>query len=203
MADARRRAGLTAEQIVDAALATIDEDGLAAVSMRRLGQALGVEAMTLYHYFPSKRALLDAVVDRVFAETVARVREGRWEVAAADYSDALRDGLRAHQGLAALALSRPVESAAGLDQVERMIAALTAGGLDLGSAIDLFNALSVFTAGHVLAEQAIGEPGPPEIDPRRTPLLASAVAEGVGLDDGARFAFARDALIAGVRGGAH
>jgi len=69
---ARRRSAarppLTAEAIVDAALGEIDAVGLEAFSMRRLGAALGVEAMALYHHFRSKGRLLDAVMERLLDE---------------------------------------------------------------------------------------------------------------------------------------
>jgi AcrR family transcriptional regulator len=58
-----RRQPLSAERIAEAALQLIDERGLEAFSMRRLGERLGVEAMALYHYFPSRGRLLDAVMD--------------------------------------------------------------------------------------------------------------------------------------------
>ena len=56
--------GLSREKIVAAALAQVDRHGLEAISMRKLGDTLGVEAMSLYHFFPSKRHLVDALVDR-------------------------------------------------------------------------------------------------------------------------------------------
>jgi len=55
--------GLSRERIIDAALAQVERHGLEALTMRKLGEALGVEAMSLYHFFPSKRHLLDALVD--------------------------------------------------------------------------------------------------------------------------------------------
>lgn len=56
-----RHRALSRERIVAAALELIDEGGMAALTMRALGQRLGVEAMALYHYFPSKQALLEAI----------------------------------------------------------------------------------------------------------------------------------------------
>jgi|KBSMisStaDraftv2_1062788.scaffolds.fasta_scaffold38036_5 AcrR family transcriptional regulator len=56
--------GLSREKIVAAALAQVDRHGLEAISMRKLGDTLGVEAMSLYHFFPSKQHLVDALVDR-------------------------------------------------------------------------------------------------------------------------------------------
>jgi AcrR family transcriptional regulator len=60
-------AGLSRERIVEAALAQIERLGLEAFSMRKLGEALGVEAMSLYHFFPGKQHLVDALVDAAIA----------------------------------------------------------------------------------------------------------------------------------------
>ncbi len=62
------RTPLTREAIAEAALALIDADGLETLSMRKLGAALGVEAMALYHHFRSKGELLDAVMERLIDE---------------------------------------------------------------------------------------------------------------------------------------
>jgi len=60
-----KRPPLTRDRIVDAALALVGKDGLAALTTRRLGEVLGCQAMSIYHHFPSKQHLLDALVDRV------------------------------------------------------------------------------------------------------------------------------------------
>lgn len=65
------RPGLSRERIVVAALALVGEHGLPGLTVRRLGEALGCQAMSIYHYFPSKRALQDALVERA----VAGIRE--------------------------------------------------------------------------------------------------------------------------------
>lgn len=56
---------LSRERIVAAALELIAADGLAALSTRRLGERLGCQAMSIYHHFPGKPHLLDALVDHV------------------------------------------------------------------------------------------------------------------------------------------
>jgi AcrR family transcriptional regulator len=58
--------------VLDAALAPADRDGGAKPSGRRIGAELGVEAMTLHHYVPNKDAVLDGLVERVFASAVPR-----------------------------------------------------------------------------------------------------------------------------------
>lgn len=62
------REPLSRERIAQVALELIDDEGLENCSMRRLGARLGVEAMALYHHFPAKGQLLDAVVDRLLDE---------------------------------------------------------------------------------------------------------------------------------------
>ena len=64
---ARRRTPLSRERIVDAALALIEREGIAAFSTRTLARELRCEAMSLYHFFPSKQHLIDALVDRAIA----------------------------------------------------------------------------------------------------------------------------------------
>ena len=59
------RSALTRERIEIAALALIDEEGIEAFSTRKLGVRLGCEAMSIYHHFPSKAHILDALADRV------------------------------------------------------------------------------------------------------------------------------------------
>src|SRR3989442_13967025 len=84
---ARRRAGsqsrrgtaLSRELIAAAAMALVDREGLAALSTRRLGEELGCEAMSIYHHFPSKAHLMDALVDLMLAQArVPLLAEWDW-----------------------------------------------------------------------------------------------------------------------------
>jgi len=88
--------GLSHEAIRTAALDLIDRDGLEAFSTRKLGRELGCEAMAIYWYYPSKDALLDAVVDRMM-EGVARAIAER---DATDWIATLRAVAHAYRGLA-------------------------------------------------------------------------------------------------------
>src|SRR5689334_22599545 len=71
MATSRKRGGeqlpLSRERIVGAALALVGDEGLAAFSTRKLGERLGCEAMSIYHHFPSKQHLLDALVEHAIS----------------------------------------------------------------------------------------------------------------------------------------
>ena len=71
--------GLSRDRIAAAALALVDREGLTALSTRRLGDELGCEAMSIYHHFPSKAHLMDALLDLMLAEArVPAAHEEDW-----------------------------------------------------------------------------------------------------------------------------
>ena len=136
------RAGLSRQQVLDAALSLLDRDGIAALSMRRLGAELGVEAMTLYHYLPNKDALLDGVVERVMAEAETGLAAGPWDRALTDYARSLRATLLRHPGAVLLVATRPAVTPETLRAAERGLALLCAAGFPVGRALDTLNALT-------------------------------------------------------------
>jgi AcrR family transcriptional regulator len=198
------RAGLTRDRVLAAALDLVDEEGLAALSMRRLGARLDVEAMTLYHHVPNKDALLDGLVE-VVLRGAADVPDDDWRSALRGYAHRLRATLLAHPAVLPLAVSRSASTPESLRVAERMLRRLRAAGFALGPALDLFNALSVFVLGHAAAETGVPPTatGPGStgelagLDPAEFPLLVEAATTGAGTDDAARFGSAVDALIEG------
>jgi AcrR family transcriptional regulator len=70
---AAERTPLTRERVLRTALQLADRDGIEALTMRALAEALGVEAMSLYYHLPNKNAILDGVVEEVFAEIEVEV----------------------------------------------------------------------------------------------------------------------------------
>ncbi|WP_030796295.1 TetR/AcrR family transcriptional regulator C-terminal domain-containing protein [Streptomyces sp. NRRL S-337] len=213
------RAGLSRTQVLDAALALVDREGAGALTMRRLGVELDVEAMTLYHYVPNKDALLDGLVERLFAEALPFADENAeadtdadteagsadWRALLRTYAVSLRQALLRHPGVLSFAASRPAVTPATLDAVEHGLAALTASGFPLGAAVHALNTLSLFVVGHTAAEAAqptqAEAPGSPawlaELDAARYPLLTEAARSGAGTDDAERFDFAINALVNG------
>jgi AcrR family transcriptional regulator len=89
----RSRPGMSTDRITAAALQIVDTEGSQALTMRRLGQALGRKVMTLYRYVPSKDALLDGVVARVLTDLAINP-------AATDWRQELRDLATSFRGLA-------------------------------------------------------------------------------------------------------
>src|SRR5262252_10334550 len=95
MATTRRRP-LTRERVLAKAIAVADKNGIEALSMRRLGQALGVEAMSLYKHVANKDAILDGLLERVLAEVQLPQPGGDWEAELRRAAIALRDALARH-----------------------------------------------------------------------------------------------------------
>ncbi|HEX4090359.1 MAG TPA: TetR/AcrR family transcriptional regulator C-terminal domain-containing protein [Trebonia sp.] len=202
------RAGLSREQVLDAALDLVDREGVAALSMRRLGAELGVEAMTLYHYLPNKDALLDGIVERVMAQAQTGLTDGPWERALTDYARSLRATLLRHPGASALVATRPAVTPETLRAAERGLALLTGAGFPVGRALDTLNALTLFTVAHAASEAATAAvnrtaaAGSQDylaaLDDREFPLIAEAARTSAGTDDAARFEFAVAAFLRGV-----
>src|SRR5438132_8885781 len=93
-----RPLALSRERIAAAAMALVDRDGLEALSTRRLGEELGCEAMSIYHHFPNKAHLMDALVDLMLADArVELLPESGW-------LERLR---RSAHGFRAMALKHP------------------------------------------------------------------------------------------------
>ena len=104
---------VTAERIVDAALALIDQRGLEALTMRSLGERLGVDASSIYYHVPSQAVLLDLVADRIMGAIPAPPApaprsEPVDELVAAGRS--YLDALVAHPNAVPLLATRPVRS---------------------------------------------------------------------------------------------
>ena len=157
------RQPLSRERIVAAAIDFIDEHGLPGLTMRRLGEALGVEAMSLYRYVPGREDLLDAVVQQITEEVegdddvYAEPRDG-WQ----DFLIRLAHGVRrvalAHPKVFPLVASRPLEAPwlrpplRSLLWVERFLQALQADGFDDDEASGAYRAYTSFLLGHLLLE---------------------------------------------------
>ena len=115
----KRRAGrpsqaaLSVERISAQAVVIADRDGLAALSMRRLAEELGVEAMSLYHHVPSKAALLDAMADAL-TRGLPESPPGDWRDCLAAAGRGWRDLARRHPGAFVLLATRSTAGAAML-----------------------------------------------------------------------------------------
>ncbi len=157
------RAGLDRRRILGAAVEYIDRHGLAALTMRRLGAHLGVEAMALYRYVPGREHLLDGVVETVIDELYGdpdvhlRAAHG-WQ----DFLQRLAHGVRrialAHPEVFPLVATRPPAAPwvrpplRSLRWVESFLQAMIDSGFSAEAAVGAYRAYSSFLLGHLLLE---------------------------------------------------
>jgi AcrR family transcriptional regulator len=149
------RTRLSRERIAAAALDLIEKEGLEVFSTRRLGEALGVEAMALYHHFSGRAALLDAVAERLIgavelpsdsSDILAWLAEAvRRYVAVA----------RRHPRAFPLLATRRFNTEPAMLFVERILGALIGAGATPALAADIFRGLGAFANGVALAEIAM------------------------------------------------
>jgi AcrR family transcriptional regulator len=156
----KTRRPLTRERIEIAALELIESGGLQSFSTRKLAEALGCEAMSIYHHFPSKAHLMDAVLDRALLEVeipphdlppIERIRRMAW-------------------GIRSLALARPeffqfmalhrMNTPGGLASLEAIIGAFRDAGFNAEQTARLFRAYSYYVIGAGLDEAAGYSKGP-------------------------------------------
>jgi TetR/AcrR family tetracycline transcriptional repressor len=124
------RGALSRERILDAALELIDADGIEAFSMRRLGAYLGVDPMAVYHHIGGKRAIVLALVERVFAGFAVPDTGGTWQQRVRAWARAYRELALAHPGLVLQIVSDPqAAEIAAVHVNEPLVAALKEAGL--------------------------------------------------------------------------
>jgi AcrR family transcriptional regulator len=149
-----RREALSRERVLEAALAVVDREGLDAISMRRVGDELGVEAMSLYHHVANKAAMLDGIFETVLGQLPPARRAASWRAALRDRARALRAVLRAHPNALPLFATRPAVTPASLAHVEAALGVLRTAGFSARAALGALNVLSAFVVGHTVAAYA-------------------------------------------------
>jgi TetR/AcrR family tetracycline transcriptional repressor len=144
---------LSRELILDAALQLIDQDGLEALSMRRLGARLGVEGMALYRHVESKAALLDGLVERLLLLLDVDVDESaEWTAILVEVAAAYRRLAIAHPRAFPLLTTRPPATTAALVRAEPVLAALARAGFGPAERIVATQTFFTFLNGYLLAE---------------------------------------------------
>ena len=146
---------LTPQAVVTTALALADRHGLEALTMRGLAKELGVEAMSLYHHFASKDALLDAMVDRVYAAILLPEASGQWRAELRRRSVSVRQVLHAHPWALPLMESRRAPGPANLAYHEANIACLRAAGFTPEQVAHAYAIVDAFVYGFVLQEATL------------------------------------------------
>jgi AcrR family transcriptional regulator len=152
----KARAPLSRESIARAALEQIDKSGLEQLSMRRLGAALGVEAMALYHHFPSKGDLLDAVID-LLVEEIELPGEGTALERLRECMRSYRASAIRHPRAFILLAARRFNSERAFAFYEDLLGVFGELGLDAEQSARWFRLLGGFASGAGMAEVASRE----------------------------------------------
>ncbi len=149
------RLPLTRERVAAAALAIGDEHGLDGLTMRSVGAALGVEAMSLYNHVANKDDLLDAIGDRLYGDMLeiyvpdpARAwRDDAWELVAAFYTVATQ-----HPNIVSILLDRPIPSGTKVEFLHQCYRVFVKAGYPIREAALAFNTVSSWLLGAVRSE---------------------------------------------------
>ena len=149
-----RRPKYSREQLQAAALALVDEQGLAGLSMRTLAAALGTGAMTIYNHVVDRADLEVLVVEAVLAEVRLPRTGGDWRADARAVATAMWQAVRGHPNVIPLILTRRSRARGVLDASEALLSALGRGGRAGHDLLAAFRAVTAFVMGFAQAELA-------------------------------------------------
>jgi AcrR family transcriptional regulator len=208
----RRRIPLTRERVLQAAIRRADEGGIESLSMRKLGQELGVEAMALYHHFANKEDLIDSMIDLVFGEIGLLPSGSDWRTAMRQRAIAVRDALVRHRWAIGLMESRRRPGPANLRHHDAVIGSLRAGGFDIVMAAHAYSLLDSYIYGFALTKmnlpfetsdevaevaQSMLEPFPAHEYPNMVEILTDHVMKP-GYDYGEEFEYGLNLILDGL-----
>ena len=153
--NAPRRVPLTRERVLQAAIKLADDGGIEALSMRKLGQELGVEAMALYHHFTGKEQVLDGIIDLVFAEIDVPETGPDWRGAMRRRALSLRDALGRHRWSIGMMESRTNPGPATLRHHDAVLGSLRSAGFSLEMAAHAYSVLDSYIYGFALTKMSL------------------------------------------------
>jgi AcrR family transcriptional regulator len=207
-----RPARLSREAVVRAAVRIADEGGLEALTMQRVAEQVGAEAMSLYRHVRNKEDLLDGTVDLVYAEMDLPRSGVGWRTAMRERAISARDVLRRHPWAISLMESRSSPGSANLRHHDSVSGVLLDAGFSGVTATRAYNLLDSYIYGFVLQETTLpfstkdemeaqatsmmGELAPGEYENLRA-VAAELVAAGFTYAD--EFEFGLDLILDGIQ----
>ena len=147
---ALRRVPLSRERVLDAAIKLADQGGLESLSMRKLGQELGVEAMAVYYHFANKDEVIDGIVDIVFSQIDLPASGADWKSAMRQRAVSLRDVLLRHRWAISLMESRRKPGPANLRHHDVVIGSLRSAGLNMPTIAHAYSLVDSYVYGFAL-----------------------------------------------------
>jgi AcrR family transcriptional regulator len=151
-ASAGTRMPLSRERVMRAAIALADASGIESLSMRKLGQELGVEAMSLYNHVANKDEILDGIVDLVFGEIALPSGEGDWKPAMRRRATSAHEALLRHPWAPSLMQSRTRPGPATLRHHDSVLGNLRNAGFTLVMAAHAISVIDGYIYGFALQQ---------------------------------------------------
>ena len=149
------RAPLSRERVLRAAVALADENGITSLTMRRLGEALGVEAMSLYNHVTNKDDVLDGMIDVVFGEIDLPASATDWKTAMRQRGISARAALTRHRWAIGLMESRTTPGPATLRHHDAVIGTLRNAGFSIELTAHAYSALDSYIYGFAMQEPSL------------------------------------------------
>ena len=170
----RAREPLSKDRIEEAALELIERDGLEEFSTRRLAAELGCEAMSIYHYYPGKAHLLDAIFDRVIGGLPPDDPALPWRERIETLVFAYRAMAHRHPRFFPFVALHRHNTRVGLTWLERMLTVFRDAGLDTETAARFFRIVGYYVIGAVLDETSGYAKGHSAAEPVPDPEVEAA-----------------------------
>ncbi|GII04864.1 TetR/AcrR family transcriptional regulator [Planobispora takensis] len=165
--------------MLEAAIRVADRGGAEAITMRRVAQELGVEAMSLYHHVPNKDAILDGVVDVVFAAIeLPDAGCGDWRDAIRARASSARSVLSRHSWALGLVDSRRTPGPATLRHHDAVLGVLRRAGFTLPMAAHAISLIDSYISGFVIQEVNL-----PVMTPDEVKEVAGGILENLPADE--------------------
>lgn len=174
---ANDRPPLSRDRVLRAAVGLADADGIDALTMRKLGHFLGVEAMSLYNHVKNKDDLLDGLIDLVFAEVPLPPADGTWKEPMRQRGVDVRNALSRHRWAIGLMESRTSPGPETLRHHDAVLGCLFAAGFSMQLAAHAYAALDSYIYGFALQERGLPMEGAEQTASLAQEMLAQFPAD--------------------------
>jgi AcrR family transcriptional regulator len=198
-----RPRSLTDDQLVVAALAVVDREGLSALTMRAVARELGVATMGLYRYVADRQALETLVVDHVLRSVDLSLPEGAWLDRVRVLLDRMRVAVARHPGIVPLVLRHRQAAPGSLRLIEAMLSVLADGGIEGADRVLAQRTLIGYLLGFLQNEHYAALSGPgtiamSELSSEEYPLLARTAADARAVPPEEEFRRGLDIVLRGL-----
>jgi AcrR family transcriptional regulator len=149
------RVRLSRDRVLETAIRLADGEGIEKLSMRRLGEELGVEAMSLYNHVSNKEDLLNGMIDAMYGEIELPAHDDDWKTALRKRSVSVRAVLLRHPWANGLMDSAKSAGPCTLRHHDRVLGTFRNGGFSLAMTAHAFSALDSYVYGYAKQEKAL------------------------------------------------